>query len=156
MQKDQYKFLLSLSLTLVETLLILHFSLSPTFEPADVGPGRKGDMEHFTAYLLYGILLERTMNFRMGKRRFIIALACASILGGITEILQGYIPYRFSDPLDWVIDTGGAATGILLLFAVSRPQNTQKRPYHYKFQELPHNLYLLSLHDNFLNIDTQT
>ena len=99
-------------------IFILYFSLSPGFKPMETKLGRKGDIEHFTAYMIYALLLERTMKFRpvsRKHRRFAIAVLLASALGGTAEILQGYVPYRVSDPIDWIIDTSGAIIGISLM-----------------------------------------
>ena len=95
------------------------FLLYMAFQPSSAVPSlgfpflRNGDLEHFLAYLLFGILGYRTFSTRFSpKDSLLISLAFCSLYAGFTEGIQMYVPTRVADPLDWVVDSIGSVAGI--------------------------------------------
>ncbi|HLR42962.1 MAG TPA: VanZ family protein [Pseudogracilibacillus sp.] len=77
---------------------------------------RKG--AHFFAYFLLGILLYRAL---WGKwRHFLLALFIAFLYAVSDEVHQLFIPGRSGEVRDVLIDSAGAATGILLYILLLR------------------------------------
>lgn len=64
---------------------------------------------HFAEFAVLGALLYRA------TRSPLLAAALASVYAVTDEIHQVFVPGRQGSPLDWLIDTGGAVTGVLLL-----------------------------------------
>ena len=117
----KYGFHIFLLLLIAESCVLIYYSLLPGFGPVvEVEGFRLGDIDHFAAYLVYGILIERTLSYKMGSKRFLIAFIWASLFGGLCEFLQGLVPFRVMDPIDWTVDSLGALTGILILFVGKR------------------------------------
>jgi VanZ family protein len=55
-------------------------------------------------------------KFHFVKEQYILfSIIIASVYGLLDEIHQSYIPGRSNDILDWVADTLGAITAVLLL-----------------------------------------
>jgi len=76
---------------------------------------RGGDLEHFLAYLVYGFLGFRTFSLRFGSRKSLLAsLLFCSLFGGLTEGIQAFVPTRFADPADWLLDAIGSCAGIAI------------------------------------------
>lgn len=73
---------------------------------------------HFAEYLILGALLANALG-RHGSPAFawLAAVAVASLYGITDELHQLFVPGRFCDPADWMVDTVGAALGALLLKA---------------------------------------
>lgn len=77
---------------------------------------RKG--AHFFAYFLLGILLYRSL---WGKwQHFLVALFIAFLYAISDEVHQLFIPGRSGEVRDVLIDSAGAATGILLYILLLR------------------------------------
>lgn len=77
---------------------------------------------HFCEYLIFGALLANAWH-RTGAppaRAAWLAAACASLYGITDELHQLFVPGRTADPLDWLVDTGGAAIGALVVCLVIR------------------------------------
>lgn len=67
---------------------------------------------HFLEYALFGFLLTNAIRYHMPlKRTWIVALICASAYGITDEFHQYFVPERMCDPVDWLVDTAGAALG---------------------------------------------
>lgn len=67
---------------------------------------------HFAEYLVLGALLANALGVHRSRARaFALALALASVYGATDEIHQLFVPGRMCDPLDWAVDTAGAAAG---------------------------------------------
>ena len=100
---------------LIETVLLFYFSVAslPAAEPA---PGlRLGDMEHFVAYLIYGILAERVLSYtKFRNHRWSLALLIAVAVGGLNEVIQAFVPGRVTDVLDFAYDGAGAIVGVTI------------------------------------------
>ena len=67
---------------------------------------------HFLEYALLGLLLANALRFHMPLRRACaLAVLLASLYGVTDEVHQWFVPDRFCDPVDWLVDTCGAALG---------------------------------------------
>lgn len=77
---------------------------------------REGDLEHFLAYLAYGFLAYGafSLKIRDRKRALLLSLVWAGFFAGLTEGIQAFVPTRFADPADWVVDVIGAGAGVCI------------------------------------------
>jgi len=66
-------------------------------------------LAHTAEFAILAILLERAL------RRPALALLIASAYAATDEFHQAFVPGRHAKPTDWLIDTAGAAIGLLLL-----------------------------------------
>ena len=84
---------------------------------------------HFCEYALLGLLLVGALRQHMPLRRAcLVALACASLFGVTDELHQSFVPGRLCDPLDWLVDTCGAALGAATAQAASRLRAGKRDP----------------------------
>ena len=103
------------SLLFLESAFLIYFSFLPSYDIPTIHIPflRPGDFEHFIAYLIYGILLFGTLKFNgLNKYEFLTAMIIVSFFAGLTEVIQFFVPTRFLDPIDWLIDIFGSSTGI--------------------------------------------
>ena len=84
---------------------------------------------HFCEYAVFGALLANALRCHMPTGRAVaLAVACASLYGVSDEVHQLFVPDRMCDPLDWAVDTAGAAVGALALkLGVSRAAERRAR-----------------------------
>ena len=118
------KFQVYLSLVIIETTALIWFSFIPAAEFVPSGGFvRPGDAEHLIAYLVYGFIWSELFATcaKTDKTkwinilfRFFLPAAAGSILGGICESIQLFIPTRNADVLDWAIDMTGSLFGAVL------------------------------------------
>lgn len=87
-----------------------------SYSEAIQGPVRKA--AHFGEYALLGILWAAPLGFccEKQKKRLSIALIICFLYACTDEIHQLFVPGRDGNSRDVLIDTSGAAVGILLLF----------------------------------------
>jgi VanZ family protein len=64
---------------------------------------------HFIEYAVLGALLFRAVG------REPVAFVLGALYAATDEIHQAFVPGRLGSPLDWLIDTAGAAAGVLVL-----------------------------------------
>jgi len=107
----------------VKRWLFLQLSplFGPQFDPSPIG--------HFCEYLLLGAFLSRALSHHLhGPQVMLVALLLASFYGATDEFHQLFVEGRSCDPWDWVVDTAGAALGILIvkLWARSRRHGQSK------------------------------
>ncbi len=121
--------LIYIPLAVYWTLLLVGTSL-----PADSVPGFGiGDkLLHFFAYFVLTVLLSLTLlmqnKYHFLKEKYILfSIIIASVYGLLDEIHQSYIPGRSNDILDWIADTLGAITAVLLLDFMMRKMGYFKR-----------------------------
>ena len=85
--------------------------------------GRK--IIHFLEYALLCVLWWRALRTRMEARRALVAaLVVASLYAASDEFHQSFVEGRRGTPVDWVIDTAGAATAALAIRARTRRATT--------------------------------
>ena len=77
---------------------------------------------HFCEYAVLGGLLLNALRVHTQSLRTacLAGVAIASVYGITDEIHQLFVPGRFCDPADWVVDTCGAALGVLVLYLAVR------------------------------------
>jgi VanZ family protein len=102
--------------------LIWFFSAQPSLD-SGLGwidtVGRK--LLHFGEYALLCFLWWRLLRTRMPDRRAALAALLVSSLYAVTdEIHQSYVDGRYGTPVDWAIDTAGAAAAAFALRARRR------------------------------------
>jgi VanZ family protein len=83
-------------------------------KPGSQIPGRFSEIAHFTEYLMLGMLLYGALKTSGWRRAGLLALVFASLYGVTDEFHQAFVPQRTPDPMDWALDTLGAAVGVLL------------------------------------------
>lgn len=70
---------------------------------------------HFLEYAAFGALLANALRCRMSLRRAcLLAVVLASCYGVTDEFHQLFVEDRMCDPMDWLVDTAGAAVGAAL------------------------------------------
>lgn len=113
MKKDK-KFFIYTSLVILETLVLIYLSFQPSI--VVVRPEiliRIGDIEHFITYSIYGFLLQRTFRyfFQSTRMTIISSFMVGCMVGGLSETIQHFIPYREADMIDWIVDSIGSLFG---------------------------------------------
>ncbi|MEB2313598.1 MAG: VanZ family protein [Polyangiaceae bacterium] len=77
-----------------------------------LGPLPRDKVAHFVAFGGMALVVLRTVRFTMGELRLrtqlAVAVAVASVLGALLELVQAALPFRDAELLDWVADTLGA------------------------------------------------
>ncbi|MDO8848214.1 MAG: VanZ family protein [Coriobacteriia bacterium] len=81
-------------------------------------PGRYSTLGHFILYAVLGTLYFTALP--AGGRWAIVAVALASLYGISDEIHQSFVPGRMPDPVDWLVDTAGALTAVMLAEGLRR------------------------------------
>jgi VanZ family protein len=90
----------------------LIFSMSAL--PGSRVPGRLGPLAHFVEYAVFAALLYVALRVDMdGRRAALLAVVIASAYAVTDEFHQSFVPLRTPDPVDWLVDTIGAAAGAL-------------------------------------------
>lgn len=78
-------------------------------------------LAHLCEYAVLGALLANAWRWRLALPWATwAAVLCASLYGITDEIHQIFVPGRVADPLDWLVDTCGAALGALVAYAIVR------------------------------------
>lgn len=95
--------------------------LPDTFEVSD-------KFKHFFAFFLLSYLFSMSLHFQekfknISKYAVILVVVVASFYGGITEIIQAYVPGRSCDFIDWMFDFGGVLSGILVYLVFMKSIN---------------------------------
>jgi VanZ family protein len=78
---------------------------------------------HLSIYGVFGWLTARA--WWNGSRSFaaaLVVIALISCFGALDEWHEQFIPLRSMDILDWVADTLGATSGVILATAIARRQ----------------------------------
>lgn len=87
--------------------------------PGSRVPGRFGPLAHFIEYAILATLLYAALRLtRNAGPSSALALFIASAYAVTDELHQLFVTGRVADPADWLIDTAGAATAVLLLYAL--------------------------------------
>jgi VanZ family protein len=99
-------------LIIIESILLLYYSVRPYYEVPLAVPGGKGYAEHLVAYVFYGLFWERAARrTRLKGYSIVAALVIGSAFGGFNEGVQALVPGRHVDVMDWVLDIAGSAIG---------------------------------------------
>jgi VanZ family protein len=101
-------------MTLVWAALIFYGSS----RPGSTLPGGWSVQGHLGEYFVFGALLTWALSGRQaGARAVILAIMLASLYGVSDEFHQHFVPMRTPDPVDWMLDTVGAAAGAAFAWA---------------------------------------
>jgi len=77
-------------------------------------PGGYSVQAHFIEYFVLSALLYMALGVdRDRTSAILLAIVLASAYGISDEFHQSFVPMRTPDPIDWLVDTLGAATGAL-------------------------------------------
>ena len=90
-------------------------------------------IKHFGAFFGLSVLLSLTLMYQSKvlffKKYFVVsAIVISSIYGMLDEIHQSFIPGRYSEFLDWVADSVGAAAGAYIVFYLLKKFNYFPKP----------------------------
>lgn len=89
--------------------------------PGSAVPGRFGSLGHFAVYAVLGAVLLLAIDPALASwRAAATAVALASVYGITDEFHQRFVPGRMSDPVDWVVDTAGAAVAVAVLLWLAK------------------------------------
>jgi VanZ family protein len=84
---------------------------------------------HFATYVVLGFLLGVALSgWTPDARAVAIALALAAGLGGVVEVIQGPLPYRDFQGVDFLVDVAGAAVGLAVFSAAARGMRSRSHP----------------------------
>lgn len=110
-------------------LVLWLISAMPSGAPTPTLLPHQDKILHFGYYALGGILLFNALGSvsrRIGNAAPFVCIAFLSLVGGLDEFHQTFVPGRSGlDPGDWLADTLGATTGVLagvVLGACARKQ----------------------------------
>lgn len=101
----------------------LIFFLSAQPEPLGRQPGAvQSVLAHAAVYAVLAALLLLAAGGpgRARWRAYAAVLLAASLYGVSDEVHQAFVPGRTPDPLDWAVDTAGAAAALALLRLLGR------------------------------------
>jgi VanZ family protein len=88
---------------------------------SNLPPGPYGTLAHFVEYALLTMLMFSALRVdRPRMQAAVLAILLASAYGITDEVHQAFVPLRTPDPLDWITDTAGAATGALIALTVEQ------------------------------------
>ncbi|MBD5782608.1 VanZ family protein [Pelagicoccus sp. NFK12] len=80
-------------------------------------------VDHFCVYGLLAVLVFQALPERVqGTKRWLIAFVAVSAFGLWDETLQHFNPARTGDPLDWLADSLGALTAVVICAAFPSAQ----------------------------------
>lgn len=83
---------------------------------------------HFAAYALLGFLLVVALGgWEARARDLAVVLGLAAGLGGVIELVQGPLPYRDMQLLDFLVDVAGAAVGLAAFSAAAWARRRRSR-----------------------------
>lgn len=91
-------------------LFIGYISTLPSAEMPDLNVWDK--LQHFSAYLLFVIL---TWPLMLQRQHLYLAAIIICAYGGALELAQAYSPGRYASTLDFIANSVGAFSGVLLL-----------------------------------------
>lgn len=86
------------------------------------GPVRHFDkVVHFLAYagLGAGMVAVLPSVWRKSVLGLLLAIAAACLYGVIDEVIQGFVPGRTADVLDWCADAAGATVGAAIVWSLA-------------------------------------
>ena len=102
------------------------------FQAALLGPDVDvvSSAAHFCEYAVFGALWANALRHHMPLRRAVaLGIACVSLYGVTDEFHQLFVEGRMCDPVDWLVDTLGAALGALLAALLLRRLAHSRRPH---------------------------
>jgi VanZ family protein len=104
----------------IYTAAIIYYSSLPAGASGPGGINPSGGLVHFIVYAVYAAVVLATASKFSLPRPIAVSLFIAAALGAITETIQLFVPGRFCDPIDWLVDVAGAAMGLAVLYLLKR------------------------------------
>lgn len=105
--------------TLVAAWAAVIFGMSSV--PGSNVPGRFGPLAHFIEYTVLGGLVFYALSPEVRPSRAAwVALVLSSAYAISDEFHQSYVPLRTPDPIDWLVDTAGAALAVSVGWLLAR------------------------------------
>ncbi|MBQ8095310.1 MAG: VanZ family protein [Clostridia bacterium] len=83
-------------------------------------------MAHFTEYTILCFLMARAIRLTCGRSIQFLALPLSSLYAMTDEFHQSFVPGRSMELRDVLIDTAGAALGLLLFYCFDTIRNRQQ------------------------------
>lgn len=76
---------------------------------------------HAGEFTLFTLIGYRTLKYySRGKVSKTTLISLSVFYGGLTELVQAFIPYRTASAFDWLADIFGVAVGLLLILAIKK------------------------------------
>lgn len=120
------RFYLYFMLAAAETAVLIYFAFQSTIPYSSQIPDYNGFLKHFIAYSVYGFLLYKTFRYSHSHElTMILAISIGTIMGALTEIIQGFIPFRVLDIMDFLVNVFGSYVGVNIV-VLSRKAILQK------------------------------
>lgn len=112
-------------------IAILAISSVPNLKPPEIGWWATDKVAHFVEYGAFAILLFRSIS-RLEKglarrHRHLLTLLGLAMFAVIDEVLQGFRPGRFADPLDFLSDVLGGSVALLVYWFTRRKMDRIRR-----------------------------
>ena len=111
------------------TGIIFYASVYPTGEGPSIAtfPG-VDKIVHAGEFALFVLIGYRTISYYKGLESKRLGLIVLSIfIGGLTELVQLFFPYRTASVLDWFADLAGVATGLVVIYLVEKWKANKER-----------------------------
>ena len=105
---------------------ILSVSCIPNLKTPEIRFLAKDKVAHFLEYAIFAFLAFRSFAHLSGRKRIgTVILLTLLLLAGfavVDELLQGFIPGRHSDILDYAADLAGGSLVAIILWLIRRRQ----------------------------------
>lgn len=105
----RWHFIRRLAWPLIIAALIVSASNRPRLASPEIT-----NVDKVTHFAVYGLLATLVCRLGHGWRSAVFALVAVSAFGATDEWHQSFVPGRSSEVADWVADTLGAATAVML------------------------------------------
>lgn len=86
------------------------------------GPRHFDKVVHFLAYAGLGAGMVSVLPgaWRRSVTGLLLAIGAACLYGVVDEVIQGFVPGRTADVLDWCADAAGATVGATFVWTLAR------------------------------------
>ncbi len=122
-----------LAVAVAYVALIMFVSSRPYLSAPGPEFEMKDKLAHFVEYAILSALLARAIGRAAARSfavTFLLLVAIGATVAALDEVLQGTVPGREKDVMDWVADVAGVAAGggLVLWFAAFRPRVPAEEP----------------------------
>lgn len=106
------------------TLIVVFLATGVTMKVMEIPEERA----HFLEYGLLGGLIFRAWSENLsGNWLYLASIFLVSLLGGIDEIIQYYLPNRVGEVKDWILNIAGGMIGVSVAWVLSRPSKKDEK-----------------------------
>ncbi|MDD5222820.1 MAG: VanZ family protein [bacterium] len=103
------------------TLVVVFLATGITMQVMEIPEERA----HFLEYgLLGGLIFSAWSKNLSGNWLYLGSIFLVSLLGGIDEIIQYYLPNRVGEIRDWILNVAGGMIGISVAWILNRPSRS--------------------------------